>query len=88
MQKKIKNITRFTNTMLAPVGVEYKKDSPMPQKTQNTETTAAQIITLRKLLQSRMAVKAGKIIRLEIKSAPISRIPSTIVTAVKNAKSM
>ena len=39
-------------------------------------------MTLRKLLNTRMDDIAGKIIRLEISSAPIMRIPSTIVTAV------
>ena len=35
-----------------------------------------------------MAVSAGKIIRLEISIAPIMRIPSTMVTAVRTANRM
>ena len=35
-----------------------------------------------------MDVSAGKMIRLEIKSAPIIRIPRTIVTAVSTAISV
>ena len=42
-------------------------------------------VTLLKPLQTRMDVTVGKIIRLEIKRAPIMRIPMTIVTAVKAA---
>ena len=83
-----RNTRIFTVTMLAPVGVEYTKEQRIPAKTQNTETTAEQITTKRKLLQRRIAVSAGKIIKLEINSEPIIRIPSTMVTAVKNANSM
>ena len=42
-------------------------------------------MTERKRLHTRMAVKAGKMIRLEISIAPINRIPSTTVTAVRAA---
>ena len=38
--------------------------------------------TPRKLLRTRIAESAGKIIRLEMSIAPIMRMPSTIVSAV------
>ena len=41
--------------------------------------------TPRKLLKIRIDVRAGKIIRLEISIAPIIRIPSTMVIAVRMA---
>ena len=41
--------------------------------------------TPRKLLNTRMEVRAGKRIRLEISIAPIIRIPITIVIAVRTA---
>ena len=41
--------------------------------------------TLLKLRQRRIAVSAGKMMRLEISSAPIIRMPITTVTAVSTA---
>ena len=43
---------------------------------------------IEKLRQTRMDVKAGKIIRLEMSIAPITRIPTTIVNAVSSAISI
>ena len=45
-------------------------------------------MTDRNVLHTRIDVSAGKMIRLEIKRAPIIRIPSTIVTAVSTAISV
>ena len=50
-----------------------------------TDVTAAQTTTPRKLRNSRMAVRAGKITREEISMAPIIRMPSTMVSAVRTA---
>ena len=52
---------------------------------QTTEITAELMITLLKVLHTRMDVRAGNMIRLEMRSAPIIRMPSTIVTAVSIA---
>ena len=60
----------------------------MPIKKQKTDKKAEQVTTERKLLKIRMLVSAGKITRLEMSRAPISRIPSTMVTAVNNAMSI
>ena len=60
----------------------------MPKRKHTTEITAAQITTPRKLRQIFIAPSAGKMIRLEISSAPIMRMPSTTVTAVSTASSV
>lgn len=82
------NASTFTITTLAPAGVEYRKEAVIPKKKQQTDTTADVITTPLKLRQTRIAVSAGKMMRLEISIAPIMRIPTTIVTAVKNASSI
>ena len=76
---------RLATTTVAPTGVEKAKEMVSPVQKQTTDVTAAQRITLRKLLNSRMAVSAGKITREEISMAPIIRIPSTMVRAVRIA---
>ena len=81
----IKNITKFATTMLAPAGADQIKDVTNPIKKHITDKTAEDIVTLRKLLNTRIDVNTGKIIKLEIIIAPISRIPITIVNAVSNA---
>ena len=47
--------------------------------------TAEHTATALKLRQRRIELSAGKMMRLEIKSAPIMRIPRTTVTAVSTA---
>lgn len=75
----------FTITTLAPAGVEYKKETVIPTKKHVTEIIPDEIITLLKLLKTRIDVNAGKMIKLEISIVPIIRIPRTIVIAVKKA---
>ena len=72
-------------TMPAPVGVSAKHDISIPLMTENADTTAEQMITCLKLLQSLIDVSEGNIIKLDIKSAPMSCIPITTVTAVSTA---
>ena len=74
--------------MQAPVGTEMKKVIPSPIKKQAIETITEQIVTERKLLHTRIEVSDGKIIRLDISSAPISLIPITMITAVSRAISI
>ena len=57
----------------------------MPMQKQITDKIPEDHTTPLKLLNTRMEVRAGKIIRLEISIAPIIRMPSTMVTAVKTA---
>ena len=71
--------------MLAPVGRLIMKDKIIPTKKQNTEITADAIMRDLKLLVIFLAVIAGKIIKLEIKSVPIILMPKTTVKAVKKA---
>lgn len=71
--------------MLAPAGVDRANDIIIPTVKQTAERTAAKTTVLKKLLKIRIAESAGNIIRLEIIIAPISRIPITIVSAVRTA---
>ena len=57
----------------------------MPMQKQITDKTPEDHTTPLKLLNTRMEVSAGKMIRLEISMAPIIRNPSTMVTAVQTA---
>ena len=72
-------------TMLAPVGVSRRTDASIPKTKHTTETIPEHTTTLLNVLQMRMEVRAGKITRLDIKSAPISLMPRTIITAVSTA---
>ena len=56
-----------------------------PKTKQKTESIAELIVTDLKVLNSRIDVRAGKIISEEISIEPISLMPSTIVIAVKTA---
>ena len=75
----------FAITILAPVGVSRNTDAKMPRIKHTTDTTPEQITTLLKVLHTLIEVSDGKIIRLDIKSAPISLMPRTIITAVRTA---
>ena len=81
-----RNSPRFAATTVAPTGVDQAKDTVSPAQKHPADVTAAQRVTPRKLRKSRMAVKAGKITREEISMAPIIRIPSTMVSAVRMAR--
>ena len=85
IKENAKNTIRFTATMLAPVGSSRANEQIMPITKHTTDITAEQIATDLKLLQRRMELSAGNIIRLEISRAPIMRIPRTTVTAVSTA---
>ena len=84
----IRKATRFTTTMLAPAGRLKKNENAIPAKKQITLRTADKRVTAKKLLQTLMEVRAGKMIRLEIIMAPIRRIPITTVRAVRRAMSL
>ena len=86
--QEITNKVRFAATTVAPTGVEKTKEIVKPAQKHTTEVMAEQITTPRKLLNRRMAVRAGKMIREEISMAPIIRIPSTMVRAVRMARSV
>lgn len=83
--ENINNIIMFTTTTLAPVGVEYKYEIKIPDIKENTDTIDENIITILKLLKTFMEITDGNTIKLDIRSAPTSRIPKTIVIAVRKA---
>ena len=72
-------------TTHGPVGSPSRQPAKKPITKQAQETTAATLMTRRKLPDTRMAVKAGKTTRAEIIMAPMSFIPTTITTAVSMA---
>ena len=72
--------------MVAPTGVPARMDVSMPAAAQNTERTAEQRVTARKLLNSRMADMAGKITKAEISKDPTRFMAITITTAVTTAR--
>ena len=57
----------------------------IPMQKQTTDTTAELTVTEQNVVHTRMEVRAGKMIRLEISKVPIIRMPSTMVSAVKMA---
>ena len=74
---------RSQTTTVAPTGVESRYDPVSPRQKHMTESPAAKHTTERKLLNTRIADSAGKMMRLESSIAPIMRIPSTTVSAVR-----
>lgn len=86
--EKTRNVARFTTTTLAPVGIDNTYESTTPKKKHTTETAAEHITTPLKLLNTRIDVSAGKIIRLEISIVPIILMPTTMVSALRMASSM
>ena len=83
-----RNSKRLHNTIDEPVGVPRIIPAIIPDIQQIIEITAEEMTTPLKLLQSRIDVSAGKIIRAEIRRVPIIFIPITMVTAVRNAISI
>ena len=73
---------------MAPVGVDAIYEMISPITKHRTDTIAETKITDLNFLHTRMAVSDGKIIRLDISSAPIILIPSTTVTDVSTAISI
>ena len=69
-------------TIVAPTGVLARIDTRIPIAAQNTDRHAEQIVTDLKLLNTRIAESAGKIISAEIRSEPTRLIPITIMTAM------
>ena len=78
----IKNAVRSAATIVLPTGVPARMEIKRPATEQTTETTAEQRVTERKLLNTRIAERAGKITRAEIKSEPTRFIASTMITAI------
>ena len=78
--------TMFAATILAPVGMfSIRIEAEIPIRKQTTETIPETITTRLKVLHMHIAVSDGKITRLDMRSAPIRRIPITIIRAVRTA---
>ena len=82
MTRVSRNTARFTSTTVAPTGVPHRYEPVRPAQKHTTLKPAAQSTTPLKLRRRPMAVRAGKITRLEMSMAPIRRIPRTMVSAV------
>ena len=68
-----KNSTRSAATTVAPTGVDQAKEISSPTQKHTTAVTAAQRMTPRKLLNRRMAVRAGKMTKEEINKRGLFR---------------
>ena len=71
-----------TATTVGPIADEDRSDTMIPMSALETEIHAAQIVTLRKVLKTRMEESAGKMISAETKSAPSMFIAITIAIPV------
>lgn len=72
-------------TIVEPTGVDARIDTRIPAAAQMTDITAEHRITARKLLNSRMAERAGKIISADMSREPTRFIASTMTVAVITA---
>ena len=85
ISEKSPNTTMSATTMVEPTGVPLSAAIRIPAAAQSTEMHAAQIETPRKLLNRRMADRAGKTTRAEINREPTSFMARTITTAMTTA---
>lgn len=72
-------------TIVEPTGVPASMDISMPINVQMTDKTAEHAVTDLKLLNIRIAERAGNMIRADIKSEPTRFMASTIITAITTA---
>jgi hypothetical protein len=87
MAQKTRNAPISTATIVEPTGVPAIMEIRIPVRAQHTESTAEQMVTERKLLNTRMADIAGKMMRAEINRDPTRFMASTIMTAMTTAMS-
>ena len=73
---------------MEPTGVPANMDTRIPIAVQHTENITEQMTTALKLLNTRMADKAGNIIRAVVKSEPTKFIAKTMTSAVIMAMSI
>ena len=72
-------------TIVAPTGVLARIEMTIPSDAQQTDSAAAQTVTERKLLNTRIAERAGKMTKAEIKREPTKFMAITIITAMMTA---
>ena len=82
MAVKSRKAARSAATIVEPTGVPARTEIKRPVSEQTTETIAEQMVTERKLLKTRIAERAGKITRAEIKREPTRFMASTIIIAI------
>ena len=76
------NAIMLATTTVGPIGVAARSEINVPIIAQNAEMTAAHTVTLLKVLNRRIAERAGKIMSAEISKAPIIFIATTMTVAV------
>ena len=81
----MKNTTMSVATIVGPTGVPATIDINKPVAAQNTEIIAELIVTDLKLLNTRIALNAGKMIKADINNEPTKFMANTIMTAVTTA---
>ena len=84
-KKKAKNTTISTATIVGPTGVPATIETNKPVAAANTEIIAELMVTDLKLLNTRIALNAGKMIKADINKEPTKFIANTMITAVTTA---
>ena len=79
------NAAISATTIVAPTGVLNRIEAIIPQNAQTTEMQAEHSVTDLKLLNTRIADRAGKITSAEISSEPTSVMATTMTTAMMTA---
>ena len=73
---------RSAATIVEPTGVPAGTEIKRPVRAHVTLTMTEQIVTDLKLLKTRMAERAGKITRAEMRREPTKFMARTIITAI------
>ena len=81
------NTIMFTQTTVAPTGVEIMMDKMIPITAQETPITPEAITTDKKLLNILSEDKTGNTISADMSSDPTSCMLSTITTAIITERS-
>ena len=80
--RKIKKAMISLTTIVGPTGVPAMMEARIPIAVQVTDKIAEQIVTDLNDLKTRIALKAGKMIKADINNEPTRFIAKTMITAV------
>ena len=80
MRQQIRNTARSATTTVGPMAVAKRSEIITPMVAEAKEMTTAQSVTPLNVLKSRIAERAGKIMRADASKAPSIFIASTTVT--------
>ena len=80
--QKMKKTVISAETIVEPTGVEASIEMMIPTAAHITEIIAEQMITPRKLLKSRIADRAGKMMSADMSREPTRFIARTMIKAV------